>query len=24
SKGIMTGQEAKKARLGGEILVRVY
>ncbi len=24
SKGIMTGQEAKKARLGGEILVKVY
>ena len=24
SKGIMTGQEANKARLGGEILVRVY
>ena len=24
SKGIMTGGEAKKARLGGEILVKVY
>ena len=24
SKGLMTGQEAKKARLGGEILVRVW
>ena len=24
SKGIMTGAEAKKARLGGEILVRVW
>ena len=24
SKGVMTGQEAKKNRLGGEILVRVY
>ena len=24
SKGIMTGQEAKKSRLGGEILVKVY
>ena len=24
SKGIMTGEEARKARLGGEILVRVY
>ena len=24
SKGLMTGKEAKKARLGGEILVRVY
>ena len=24
SKGIMTGSEAKKARLGGEILVKVY
>lgn len=24
SKGIMTGQEAKKNRLGGEILVKVY
>lgn len=24
SKGIMTGKEAKKQRLGGEILVRVY
>ena len=24
SKGLMTGQEAKKARLGGEILVKVY
>jgi len=24
SKGIMTGHEAKKARLGGEILIRVY
>ena len=24
SKGIMTGEEARKARLGGEILVKVY
>ena len=24
SKGLMTGREAKKARLGGEILVKVY
>lgn len=24
SKGIMTGREAKKARLGGELLVKVY
>ena len=24
SKGLMTGKEAKKARLGGEILIRVY
>ena len=24
SKGLMTGQEAKKARLGGEVLVRVW
>ena len=24
SKGLMTGQEAKKARLGGEILVKVW
>lgn len=24
SKGIMTGEEAKKAKLGGEILVRVW
>ena len=24
SKGIMTGQEAKKQRLGGEILIKVY
>ena len=24
SKGIMTGQEAKKSHLGGEILVKVY
>lgn len=24
SKGLMTGKEAKKARLGGEILVKVY
>ncbi|MCL1839503.1 30S ribosomal protein S8 [Candidatus Saccharibacteria bacterium] len=24
SKGIMTGAEAKKARLGGEVLVKVY
>lgn len=24
SKGIMTGKEAKKQRLGGEILIRVY
>lgn len=24
SKGIMTGQEAKKAKLGGEILIKVY
>ena len=24
SKGIMTGQEAKKARLGGEVLIKVY
>lgn len=24
SKGIMTGEEARKARLGGEILIKVY
>ncbi len=24
SKGILTGEEAKKARLGGEILIKVY
>jgi len=24
SKGVMTGQEAKKARLGGELLCKVY
>ena len=24
SKGIMTGAEAKKARLGGEVLIKVY
>lgn len=24
SKGIMTGEEAKKARLGGEVLIKVY
>ena len=24
SKGVMTGEEARKARLGGEILIRVY
>lgn len=24
SKGVMTGQEAKKQRLGGEILIKVY
>ena len=24
SKGIMSGEEARKARLGGEILIRVY
>jgi len=24
SRGIMTGHEAKKARLGGEVLIRVY
>ena len=24
SKGIMTGREAKKQRLGGEILIKVY
>ena len=24
SKGIMTGEEARKARLGGEILVKVW
>ena len=24
SKGVMTGEEARKARLGGEILIKVY
>ena len=24
SKGVMTGQEAKKLRLGGEVLIKVY
>ena len=24
SKGVMTGEEARKARLGGEVLIKVY